>query len=180
MSRRNRKHRVSGCPETQGFRSQKIISFIINNLVFRPFYSLGGCPPSRKASPQLPVATLPKMPAQARSFLRCAQLRPWGSAPHPALAAVRLGGWGLRSLRSLRSQPQSHRRGSLHRHQGAFAAYPRPFGAAVFHDPLTPVPLQVKSGSRNGRGGPACGVPTGSLTMTKRPNARTWGAETRE
>ena len=37
----------------------------------------------------------------------------------------------------------AHQPGALvtSRHQGAFAAYPRPFRAAVFHDPLTPLRL---------------------------------------
>ena len=74
-----------------------------------------------------------------------AALGPKGRCPSglPTLAAVRLGGWGLRSLRSLRSQPQSQRLGSLHRRQGAESSPLRGCGP---HQPLDP--CSVPSGGR--------------------------------
>lgn len=51
---------------------------------------------------------------ESKKLLICSSgVGPKGLCPSglPTLAAVRLGGWGLRSLRSLRSQPQSQRLG---------------------------------------------------------------------
>lgn len=90
-----------------------------------------------------------KMPAQGRiAIASCAVASrpcPSGLCPlgTPTLAAVRLGGWGLRSLRSLRSQPQSQRLGSLHRRQGAESSPLRGCGP---HQPLDP--CSVPSGGR--------------------------------
>lgn len=56
----------------------------------------------------------------------------------PTLAAVRLGCWVRRSLRSLLRQHQSQRLGRFSQHQPPFAAYPRPCGAAVFHGGVDP------------------------------------------
>src|SRR5690606_14499408 len=90
---------------------------------------------------------------EARRFVSAA-LGPKGLCPSglPTLAAVRLGGWGLRSLRSLRSQPQSQRLGrSTASRVRASPRHPHPvptaYGlrAAASGAALDPVPLGTRA-----------------------------------
>ena len=89
------------------------------------------------ATPMPPGETLGRLPLAAA----CSGLRPcpkgfalWT----PTLAAVRLGAWVMRSLRSLLLHTQSQRLGRSSQHQAPFAAYPRLSEAPVFHGGLDP------------------------------------------
>ena len=90
------------------------------------------------AAPPMPTGeTLGRLPLAAA----CSGLRPcpkgfalWT----PTLAAVRLGAWVMRSLRSLLLHTQSQRLGRSSQHQAPFAAYPRLSEAPVFHGGLDP------------------------------------------